>query len=71
MTLRWPKALAWLLLALLVVVLSAWFVLLRPIPQPHVNDPIQSFNHGSIGNEESCQGPREKEDQHHDAQHEK
>ncbi len=52
MTLRWPKVLAWLLLALLVVVLSAWFVLLRPIPQPHVNDPIQSFNHGSIGNEE-------------------
>jgi len=52
MTLFWPKALAYFLLALVALTLFAWFVLLRPVPQPRVNDPIQSFNHGSIGNEQ-------------------
>src|SRR5262249_9499195 len=33
----------------------AWFVLLRPVAQPATNDPLQVFNHGSIGNE-STQG---------------
>ena len=52
MTLRWPKILFWIFLALIVLTLFAWFVLLRPVAQPHSNDPIQSFNHGSIGNEQ-------------------
>lgn len=30
---------------------SAWFLLLRPIDQPATNDPLQVFDHGSIGNE--------------------
>ncbi len=38
-----------------VLILLAWFVLLRPIAQPDTNDPLQVFNHGSIGNE-SAQG---------------
>jgi len=39
-------------LALLVVlILFAWFVLLRPVAQPATNDPLRVFNHGSIGNE--------------------
>ncbi len=39
-------------LALIVlVIVSAWFVLLRPVAQPATNDPLQVFNHGSIGNE--------------------
>jgi hypothetical protein len=39
-------------LALLVVlILFAWFVLLRPVAQSATNDPLQVFNHGSIGNE--------------------
>ncbi len=53
MTLRWPRFLAYFLLALLVLTLFAWFVLLRPVAQPRVNDPIQAFNHGSIGNEQA------------------
>src|SRR5262249_57773539 len=39
-------------LALIVLLIPfAWFVLLRPVPQPETNDPLQVFNHGSIGNE--------------------
>ncbi len=39
-------------LALIVVlILFAWFVLLRPVAQPATNDPLRVFNHGSIGNE--------------------
>jgi hypothetical protein len=51
-SLRWPKALAWFLAGIVGLGLFGWFVLLRPVAQPHVNDPIQEFNHGSIGNEE-------------------
>lgn len=51
MKLFWPKLLASILLGLLVFTLLAWFVLLRPVAQPHTNDPIAMFNHGSIGNE--------------------
>ena len=40
------------LLALIVVlIVVAWFVLLRPVAQPATNDPLQAFDHGSIGNE--------------------
>ena len=53
MKLFWPKLLAWVLLALLILTLFAWFVLLRPVAQPHTNDPIASFDHGSIGNEDA------------------
>ncbi|MBV9560582.1 MAG: cytochrome c [Bradyrhizobium sp.] len=43
-------------LALVVIVVPlAWFVLLRPVAQPATNDPLQVFDHGSIGNE-SAQG---------------
>lgn len=39
-------------LALIVVLIPfAWFVLLRPVAQPATNDPVQIFDHGSIGNE--------------------
>ncbi|HVY15501.1 MAG TPA: cytochrome c [Rhodopila sp.] len=39
-------------LALIVVLIpSAWLILLRPVPQPATNDPLQVFDHGSIGNE--------------------
>ena len=47
----WPRLLAWLLFALLLFTLFAWFVLLRPVPQAPSNDPVTMFNHGSIGNE--------------------
>lgn len=52
MSLRWPKILAWFLAVLIALSLFAWFVLLRPVDQPHVVDPIRAFNHGSIGNEQ-------------------
>ena len=39
-------------LALIVVLIGfAWFVLLRPVAQPQTNDPLQIFDHGSVGNE--------------------
>lgn len=39
-------------LALIVVlIIVAWFVLLRPVAQPVTNDPLQVFDHGSIGNQ--------------------
>jgi len=34
-----------------VLIALAWFVLLRPVNQPATNDPLQVFDHGSIGNE--------------------
>ena len=52
MSLRWPKILGWVLATVVFFAVFAWFVLLRPVDQPHTNDPIQAFNHGSIGNEE-------------------
>jgi hypothetical protein len=52
MSLAWPKALAWFLAALVALALFAWLVLLRPVSQPYVADPIRAFNHGSIGNEQ-------------------
>ena len=52
MSLTWPKALAWLLAAVIALTLFAWLVLLRPVDQPYTADPIRAFNHGSIGNEE-------------------
>jgi cytochrome c553 len=36
---------------IVVVILFAWFVLLRPVAQSATNDPLRVFNHGSIGNE--------------------
>jgi len=52
MSLRLPKILAWFLAALVVLGLSGWLLLFRPVAQPYTADPIRAFNHGSIGNEE-------------------
>jgi hypothetical protein len=46
-----PKLLAVALGLLLTLTIGAWFVLLRPVPEPWTNDPARIFNHGSIGNE--------------------
>src|SRR6266436_355622 len=35
----------------LALIVFAWFVLLRPVAQPATHDPLQVFDHGSIGNE--------------------
>jgi len=51
MSARWQRALMGLLAGLLGVTLAGWFVLLRPVPQAPTNDPLDRFNHGSIGNE--------------------
>ncbi len=48
---RFWRALLWLLSAMVVLGLGAWFLLLRPVPQAATNDPARLFNHGSIGNE--------------------
>lgn len=48
---RFWRVLLWLLSAMVVLGLGAWFLLLRPVAQPATNDPAQLFNHGSIGNE--------------------
>jgi cytochrome c553 len=45
------RCLAGFLALIVMLILFAWFVLLRPVGQPHTNDPLQVFNHGSIGNE--------------------
>lgn len=45
------RCLAGFLALIVVLILFAWFVLLRPIAQPATNDPLYAFNHGSIGNE--------------------
>jgi hypothetical protein len=46
-----PRLAVSFLALIVVVILFAWFVLLRPLPQPTTHDPMQVFNHGSIGNE--------------------
>lgn len=38
-------------ITLLGLLLGAWLVLLREVPQPKSNDPAWVFNHGSVGNE--------------------
>lgn len=45
------RGLAGLLALIAVLVVFVWFVLLRPVAQPETNDPLQVFNHGSIGNQ--------------------
>ncbi len=45
------RLLAGFLALIVVLIVSAWFVLLRPVAQPATNDPLQVFDHGSIGNE--------------------
>lgn len=45
------RALVAFLALIVVLIVFAWFVLLRPVAQPATNDPMQVFNHGSIGNE--------------------
>ena len=52
MRLVWPKILAVLLLAILVLTLLAYLLLLRPVAQPRTNDPLRMLNYGSIGNEQ-------------------
>ena len=49
------RCLAGFLALIVVLIVFAWFVLLRPVAQSHSNDPLQIFDHGSIGNE-STQG---------------
>ena len=51
MTLRFMRWLLGLLIAVVAFATFAWFVLLRPIPQPPTNESAAIFNHGSIGNE--------------------
>ena len=48
---RFWQVLFWLLAAMVVLGLGAWFLLLRPVSQAPTNDPARLFNHGSIGNE--------------------
>jgi len=45
------RCLAGFLALIVVLILSAWFILLRPVAQPTSHDPLQIFDHGSIGNE--------------------
>jgi hypothetical protein len=49
------RCLAGMLALIVVLVAVAWFVLLRPVAQANTNDPLQVFNHGSIG-AETAQG---------------
>jgi hypothetical protein len=51
MTAILSRGLAGLLALIVVLIVFAWFVLLRPVAQPASNDPLQVFDHGSIGNE--------------------
>ena len=51
MTAILSRILAGFLALIVVLIVFAWFVLLRPVAQPHTNDPLQVFDHGSIGNE--------------------
>jgi cytochrome c553 len=51
MTAILQRCLAGFLALIVVLILFAWFVLLRPVAQPATNDPLQVFDHGSIGNE--------------------
>jgi cytochrome c553 len=45
------RCLAGFLALIVVLIILAWFVLLRPVAQPTTHDPLQIFDHGSIGNE--------------------
>jgi cytochrome c553 len=45
------RCLAGFLALIVILILFAWFVLLRPVSQAATNDPLQVFDHGSIGNE--------------------
>ena len=49
------RCLAGMLALIVVLIAVAWFVLLRPVAQANTNDPLQVFNHGSIG-AETAQG---------------
>ena len=51
MTLRFWRFFLVVLVALTVLGGAAWLLLLRPVAQASTNDPVQVFNHGSIGNE--------------------
>ncbi len=51
MTLRFWRYLLWFLILLVALGVGAWLLLLREVPQRASNDPVWSFNHGSIGNE--------------------
>jgi cytochrome c553 len=46
-----PRLAVGFLALIVVLILFAWFVLLRPVAQPATNDPLQVFDHRSIGNE--------------------
>lgn len=49
---RWlPRLLLGFFVLLILTIGFAWFVLLRPVSQAWTNDPVYTFNHGSIGNE--------------------
>ena len=37
--------------SIIVLLIGAWLLLLREVPQKASNDPAWMFNHGSIGNE--------------------
>jgi hypothetical protein len=45
------RCLAGFLALIVLLIVVAWLVLLRPVAQPATNDPFQIFNHASIGNE--------------------
>jgi cytochrome c553 len=45
------RCLAAFLALIVLLILFAWFVLLRPVAQATTHDPLQIFDHGSIGNE--------------------
>lgn len=45
------RCLAGFLALIVVLILFAWFVLLRPVAQATTHDPLLIFDHGSIGNE--------------------
>ncbi|MCG6904256.1 MAG: hypothetical protein LJE68_16410 [Rhodobacter sp.] len=51
MTARGARRLLIAFVSVTVLLLGAWLVLLREVPQPQSNDPSFIFNHGSIGNE--------------------
>jgi len=45
------RSLLGVLIAALVLGLTTWVLFFRDISQPHIADPVDLFNHGSIGNE--------------------
>ena len=46
-----PRLVVGFLALIVVLIVFAWYVLLRPVAQSKTNDPLQIFDHGSIGNE--------------------